>query len=235
MDRNTGQRRRLTSTRKDFVRCGGRLTFSPLAPSLSPPDSSPYHHLIPFPHQPPFPHFHFPSFAPRLIFPALSPTILIRARDLPLYRIRMQHSPQSLKLFYVFESLLVLSGLLGNCLYEVWASGHQGFNTRREGKFVYRKICPRRRCCRSTRERCSTTRSITRSTGFPREKDDNWKANARGSSASLLQAPQRITHWSKMREAQTRSNYFCKGCDRPRRTTRPGIVQLPPTFRRTPT
>lgn len=61
---------------------------------------------------------------------------------------------------------------------------------------------------------------------------DNWKAQTPGKFRFALKAPQKITHWSKLRDCKDTLEYFCKVVTGLDERLGPVLFQLPPTFKK---
>lgn len=61
---------------------------------------------------------------------------------------------------------------------------------------------------------------------------DNWKALTPGGFRFSLKAPQKITHWSKLRDCTDTLEYFCKVATGLEDRLGPILFQLPPTFKK---
>ena len=61
---------------------------------------------------------------------------------------------------------------------------------------------------------------------------DNWKAQTSEEFRFALKAPQKITHWSKLRDCADTLEYFCKVISALGDRLGPVLFQLPPTFRK---
>ncbi len=87
--------------------------------------------------------------------------------------------------------------------------------------------------CRFTPNDSPRRRSITHFTAFPRQKTiDNWKAQTPEKFRFALKAPQKITHWSKLRDCSDTLEYFCKVVTDLGERLGPVLFQLPPTFKK---
>ena len=61
---------------------------------------------------------------------------------------------------------------------------------------------------------------------------ENWRAQTQEKFRFALKAPQRITHWSKLRDCSDTLEYFCKVITGLGDRLGPVLFQLPPTFKR---
>jgi uncharacterized protein YecE (DUF72 family) len=61
---------------------------------------------------------------------------------------------------------------------------------------------------------------------------DNWKAQTPEKFCFALKAPQKITHWSKLRDCADTLEYFCKVVTGLDGRLGPVLFQLPPTFKK---
>jgi len=61
---------------------------------------------------------------------------------------------------------------------------------------------------------------------------DNWKALTPEKFRLALKAPQKITHWSKLRDCADTLDYFCKVATGLGERLGPILFQLPPTFKK---
>jgi uncharacterized protein YecE (DUF72 family) len=61
---------------------------------------------------------------------------------------------------------------------------------------------------------------------------DNWKAQTPEEFRFALKAPQKITHWSKLRDCVDTLEYFCKVVTGLGERLGPVLFQLPPTFKK---
>lgn len=61
---------------------------------------------------------------------------------------------------------------------------------------------------------------------------DNWKAQTPQKFRFALKAPQKITHWSKLRDCSDTLEYFCKIVTGLGERLGPVLFQLPPTFKK---
>jgi uncharacterized protein YecE (DUF72 family) len=61
---------------------------------------------------------------------------------------------------------------------------------------------------------------------------DNWKAQTPAEFRFALKAPQKITHWSKLRDCADTLEYFCKVVTGLGERLGPVLFQLPPTFKK---
>jgi uncharacterized protein YecE (DUF72 family) len=61
---------------------------------------------------------------------------------------------------------------------------------------------------------------------------DNWKAQTPEKFRFALKAPQKITHWAKLRDCKDTLEYFCKVVTALGQRLGPVLFQLPPTFRK---
>src|SRR6478735_9225318 len=61
---------------------------------------------------------------------------------------------------------------------------------------------------------------------------DNWKAQTPEKFRFALKAPQKITHWSKLRDCSDTVEYFCKVVTDLGERLGPILFQLPPTFKK---
>src|SRR6266480_8061133 len=61
---------------------------------------------------------------------------------------------------------------------------------------------------------------------------DNWKQLTPGNFRFALKAPQKITHWSKLRDCADTLDYFCKVVTGLGERLGPVLFQLPPTFKK---
>jgi len=61
---------------------------------------------------------------------------------------------------------------------------------------------------------------------------DNWKAQTPEKFQFALKAPQKITHWSKLRDCGDTLEYFCKVVTGLGQRLGPVLFQLPPTFKK---
>ena len=61
---------------------------------------------------------------------------------------------------------------------------------------------------------------------------DNWKAQTPEKFRFALKAPQKITHWSKLRNCADTLEYFCKVITALDERLGPVLFQLPPTFKK---
>jgi len=82
-------------------------------------------------------------------------------------------------------------------------------------------------------ERLSTTEINYTFHRIPAPKTiDNWKMLTPGNFRFALKAPQKITHWSKMRDCADTLDYFCKVVTGLGERLGPVLFQLPPTFKK---
>jgi uncharacterized protein YecE (DUF72 family) len=82
-------------------------------------------------------------------------------------------------------------------------------------------------------ERLSTTEINYTFHRIPAAKTiDNWKAQTSEEFRFALKAPQKITHWSKLRDCADTVEYFCKVVTGLGERLGPVLFQLPPTFRK---
>jgi uncharacterized protein YecE (DUF72 family) len=61
---------------------------------------------------------------------------------------------------------------------------------------------------------------------------ENWKALTPENFRFALKAPQKITHWSKLRDCADTLEYFCKVSSELGERLGPVLFQLPPTFKK---
>lgn len=61
---------------------------------------------------------------------------------------------------------------------------------------------------------------------------ENWKAQTPEDFRFALKAPQKITHWSKLRDCQDTIAYFCRVISDLGERLGPVLFQLPPTFKK---
>jgi uncharacterized protein YecE (DUF72 family) len=61
---------------------------------------------------------------------------------------------------------------------------------------------------------------------------ENWKAQTPAKFRLALKAPQKITHWSKLRDCSDTLEYFCKVVTGLEDRLGPVLFQLPPTFKK---
>src|SRR5437867_6092562 len=61
---------------------------------------------------------------------------------------------------------------------------------------------------------------------------DNWKAQTPEEFRFALKAPQKITHWSKLRDCADTLEYFCKVATGLGERLGPVLFQLPPAFKK---
>ena len=61
---------------------------------------------------------------------------------------------------------------------------------------------------------------------------ENWKAQTPHRFRFALKAPQKITHWSKLRDCANTIDYFCKMVTELGERLGPVLFQLPPTFKK---
>lgn len=61
---------------------------------------------------------------------------------------------------------------------------------------------------------------------------ENWRAQTPGNFRFALKAPQKITHWAKLRDCQDTLAYFCKVISELGERQGPILFQLPPTFKK---
>jgi uncharacterized protein YecE (DUF72 family) len=61
---------------------------------------------------------------------------------------------------------------------------------------------------------------------------DNWKAQTPGRFRFALKAPQKVTHWSKLRDCSDTLEYFCKIVTGLDGRLGPVLFQLPPAFKK---
>jgi uncharacterized protein YecE (DUF72 family) len=61
---------------------------------------------------------------------------------------------------------------------------------------------------------------------------DNWKTQTPEKFRFALKAPQKITHWSKLRDCADTLEYFCKVVSALEDRLGPVLFQLPPTFKK---
>jgi len=61
---------------------------------------------------------------------------------------------------------------------------------------------------------------------------DNWKQLTPDNFRFALKAPQKITHWSKLRDCADTLDYFCKVISGLGDRLGPVLFQLPPTFKK---
>lgn len=61
---------------------------------------------------------------------------------------------------------------------------------------------------------------------------DNWRALTPENFRFALKAPQKITHWSKLRDCEDTLEYFCKVVTGLGDKLGPVLFQLPPTFKK---
>jgi uncharacterized protein YecE (DUF72 family) len=82
-------------------------------------------------------------------------------------------------------------------------------------------------------ERFSTTEINYTFHRIPAQKTiDNWKAQTPEKFRFALKAPQKITHWSKLRDCSDTLEYFCKVITGLGERLGPVLFQLPPTFKK---
>src|SRR5207248_599789 len=82
-------------------------------------------------------------------------------------------------------------------------------------------------------ERISTTEVNYTFHRIPAPKTiDNWKAQTPEKFRFALKAPQRITHWSKLRDCADTLEYFCKVVTALGERLGPVLFQLPPTLKK---
>ena len=76
-------------------------------------------------------------------------------------------------------------------------------------------------------ERFATTKINYTFHRIPAQKTiENWKAQTPEKFRFALKAPQKITHWSKLRDCSDTLEYFCKVIRRPRRPTWTGSISV---------
>lgn len=61
---------------------------------------------------------------------------------------------------------------------------------------------------------------------------DNWKTLTPDKFRFALKAPQKITHWSKLRDCSDTLDYFCRVVSQLDQKLGPVLFQLPPTFKK---
>jgi len=61
---------------------------------------------------------------------------------------------------------------------------------------------------------------------------ENWKAQTPRKFSFALKAPQKITHWAKLRDCADTLDYFCKVVSDLDERLGPVLFQLPPTFKK---
>jgi uncharacterized protein YecE (DUF72 family) len=61
---------------------------------------------------------------------------------------------------------------------------------------------------------------------------DNWKAQTPDKFRFALKAPQKITHWAKLKDCSDSVEYFCKVVSGLGNRLGPVLFQLPPTFKK---
>ena len=61
---------------------------------------------------------------------------------------------------------------------------------------------------------------------------ENWKAQTPGRFRFALKAPQKITHWAKLRDCANTLDYFCKVVIDLGERLGPLLFQLPPNFKK---
>ena len=61
---------------------------------------------------------------------------------------------------------------------------------------------------------------------------DNWRAQTPEKFRFALKAPQKMTHWSKLRDCGDTLEYFCKVVTGLNERLGPVLFQLPPTFKK---
>ena len=61
---------------------------------------------------------------------------------------------------------------------------------------------------------------------------ENWKTQTPGKFRFALKAPQKITHWAKLRDCANTVDYFCKVITELGERLGPVLFQLPPTFKK---
>ena len=84
-------------------------------------------------------------------------------------------------------------------------------------------------------ERFSTTEINYTFHRIPSSKTiDNWKALTPASFRFALKAPQKITHWSKLRDCADTLDYFWRVVSALGEKLGPVLFQLPPTFKKDP-
>jgi uncharacterized protein YecE (DUF72 family) len=82
-------------------------------------------------------------------------------------------------------------------------------------------------------ERLSTTEINYTFHRIPAAKTiDNWKAQTPEEFRFALKAPQKITHWSKLRDCADTLGYFCKVISGLGERQGPVLFQLPPNFKK---
>jgi uncharacterized protein YecE (DUF72 family) len=82
-------------------------------------------------------------------------------------------------------------------------------------------------------ERFSTTEINYTFHRIPAQKTiENWKAQTPEEFRFALKAPQKITHWSKLRDCANTLEYFCKVVTDLGNRLGPVLFQLPPTFKK---
>jgi uncharacterized protein YecE (DUF72 family) len=82
-------------------------------------------------------------------------------------------------------------------------------------------------------ERFSTTEINYTFHRIPAQKTiDNWKAQTPQKFRFALKAPQKITHWSKLRDCSDTLEYFCQVITGLDERLGPVLFQLPPTFKK---
>ena len=82
-------------------------------------------------------------------------------------------------------------------------------------------------------ERFSTTEINYTFHRIPSQKTiDNWKTQTPQKFRFALKAPQKITHWSKLRDCSDTLEYFCKVITGLGERLGPVLFQLPPTFKK---
>src|SRR5215472_8409136 len=82
-------------------------------------------------------------------------------------------------------------------------------------------------------ERFSTTEINYTFHRIPAQKTiENWKAQTPAEFRFALKAPQKITHWSKLRDCSDTLEYFCKVVTGLEDRLGPVLFQLPPTFKK---
>ena len=100
------------------------------------------------------------------------------------------------------------------------------------GNFI-RKTFPRPRCFPFTRSIFPPRKSTTPSIAFRRPRRSRTGTSSRRPRfASVLKAPQKITHWSKLRDCGDTIRYFCEVVSGLGERLGPVLFQLPPTFKK---
>ena len=109
--------------------------------------------------------------------------------------------------------------------------GTSDFSTRSgKGTFIP-KICRRRRCFRFTPSNSPRRRSTTPFTAFLHRRRSKIGRRKHRRDFVCLKAPQKITHWSKLRECADTLDILSKWLRSGERLG-PVLFQLPPTFKK---